>query len=226
MTNKLLVNFDFIVDLDFAMIKFIKENYYDSQYVSKNILDMSEDSIKNILINRKYINPLELLFKDNDTTDLYFELTTEKINFLLDYATVYDTYPLLITMKNNASSLDIIIHCNNTYEENYIKNLNGGFNTITCSNANITVNKYDIFYIKYLAQIIEYQHLEGKHIYVANARYNMDDGKDRLKTDIAMLFGDVNLLHSMDLYVDYKYKLQENHKEINPMYSIKRGDNI
>ena len=217
-TNKLLVDFDFIVDLDLAMVKFVKENYYSSQYVSKDILNKTEDELKNILVNRKYINPLELIFTDSDSTDLYFELTTEKINFLLKYATIYDSYLLLITLRNNASLLEITIHCNNKYEEEYIKSLNGNFNILTCNTKDIDVNKYNIFYIKYLAQIIQYPHLEGKHIYVANARYNMEDGKDILNTNLSILFGDVNLMHSMDLYVDFKYELQQEHREINPEY--------
>lgn len=231
MINKIrvLVDFDFLVDLDLALFKFIKDNYYDSEYVNKDILDIENElEIKDILINRDLTDPMSILIPDSDTTDLYFDLMYHKINLLLDYATVYDTYPLLITMHNNASNLDISILCKNQYEKKFIKELDNSnmFEIIMSNYDNIDVDKYDIFYIKYFSQVLLFPRMECKHIYLANIAPNMENDKDIVNINMSILCGDVNIIHTMDLYTDVKYRLRQEHKEINPEYKYKTTGGI
>ena len=221
---RILVNFDFIVDLDIAMIKYIINQFEPNPHIDKSILDLEDDELKYRLINRESINPLTLLFPNDDVDDLYFELLDEdRVYFLYDYAQVYDTYLLLNTLVNNGTNMNIIIHCNHEYEKECIKFLNehtgSSFKTLTCKFEDIKTEKYDVFYVKYFAQLGRYRNMEGKHIYLANARYNMEKGKDVPILSFSMIFGDINLIHTMDLYKKIKMDYIEEHEEINPSFS-------
>ena len=72
--NELLVEFDFLVDLDMALFRLVKDKYSNSEYVDKNIINMNNEyRIIRMLLYRKHINPLEILMPSIETTKLYKE---------------------------------------------------------------------------------------------------------------------------------------------------------
>lgn len=205
--NTILVEFDFIIDLDLAMIKFIRDNYNNPEYVNQDTINITDDNVLIYkLLYRNTINPLELLFNnDIDPTNLYYEILDN--DKLLDYATPADTFGLLITFLREATFIDITILCKNEEQRNFINKLNSNLKTIIANNKkSIDLDKYTVVYLKYYVNAIEYDNINGKHIYIANARYNMDETNPKEPIyAISNLIADTNIIHTMDLYTKIKY---------------------
>ena len=205
--NELLVEFESLVDLDLAMYKFIRDNYSDSEYVDqKFIKEKDERAIIYTLLNRKHINPLEIIMPGLETTNLYYDIMNNHYDELLEYATAYDTFGLMITFLNNASSIGITVWCKSKLEERFIKKLNPILNTIVIPNRrDIVLSKYKVIYVKYIAYLAEYSDIKGKHIYIAAAKFNMEEDKDMVSS-LCCMYSDVNIFHLIDFYTGVKYR--------------------
>lgn len=203
--HKLLVEFEFIVDLDMALFKLIKDNYNNPDFVNQSIINQAnEKKIIEMMLNRDHINPLEL-FIYGESTNLYNDFISNHLDELLKYAKAYDTFGLFITYLKYTNS-NITVLCDNKQQENYIKSLNNKLNTIISTRENIVLMNYDAIYIKYYPYAVKYNDtLKGKTIYIANAKYNMEPDKDFPIVGISSLVGDVNNVRLIDLYKDIKF---------------------
>lgn len=212
--NELLVDFDIIFDLDLAIYRLIRNKYKDTPYVNKEVILLnSEYDAIHMLLNRKSINPLEIIMPDYDTSKLYKKLISNKKS-LLKYTKPSDIMYLLNTFMNNASSISITIHCNDSDELDYFisisKILNMHYTIITGNRKNIDLSGFTSIYTKNLIDLIKFNNIEGKNLYIANTGYNSVNIKDNAKT-IALL-ASANEVKLIDMYKDVKYI---NKKEIN-----------
>jgi hypothetical protein len=205
--NELLVEFESLIDLDLAMYYYIKDKFPNSEYVDQDFInEKNEMAIIYKLLNRKHINPLEIIMPGLETTNLYFDIMNNHYEELLEYATAYDTFGLMITFLNNASSVNITVWCKSKIEEDFIKKLNPILNTIIIPNRrDIVLSKYTVMYVKYIAYLAQYSHIKGKHIYIAAAKYNMEEDEDMVSS-LCYIYSDVNILHLTDLYTTIKYR--------------------
>ena len=89
--NRILVEFDMLVDLDLAIFKYIKDKYNNPDYVDQNIIKMNDEKqIIQMMLNRQCINPLEILIPDEDVLDLYYDIINNHMDELLKYAKASD----------------------------------------------------------------------------------------------------------------------------------------
>ena len=212
--NRILVEFDMLIDLDLAIFKYIKDKYNNPNYVDQNIIKMHDErQIIQMMLNRQCINPLEILIPDMEVLELYHDIMNNHMDELLQYAKASDLFGLMITFLREASSLEITILCKSQLESDFIKSLNNRLNTVVYKNyKNVPVNTYTILYIKYYPSVLEYNTIEGKHIYISNARYNMEPDSNMPTIAISGLVGDVNIIHMIDMYKDIKVERIENHE--------------
>ena len=202
--NRLLVEFEMVVDLDLALFKLMKDKY-NSDILDKDIMSLTHEiDIIKFMITRKCINPLELMIPNHDSKNIYYQLMDD--DELLYYANVCDIFLLMVTFLREASSIDITVLCENKSQEDYIKKCNKNINTIISSRETVDLNNYDVLYVKYLASLYKYKEVRGKNIYLANARYNMDDEIPLFPNrQLISVFADVNLFKTIDLYKDIRY---------------------
>lgn len=212
--NELLVEFEFVVDLDLALYKFIKDNYSSSKYVNELFMKMNnEEAIIYNLLNRKNINPLNLIMPGYDVDGLYNEIMTNKYEDLLSYASTYDTFPLMVTFLKSASSVDLDIWCRSKLESDFIKSLNSKVDTIIVpKREDININKYSALYVKYIPSLNEYKNLNGKHIYIPAAKWNMDREKNIVSME-CVPFSGTNVIHLIDLYKRVKFRYRKEDKK-------------
>lgn len=206
--NIILVEFEFIVDLDLALFRLIRKKYAYSRYVDKHIISMNNEfKIIEKLINRPDENPLKLIMPKIDSDKLYQQFLNEDEEELLSYATPYDSLYVLITFLNQASSIDIDILCRNQLEADYVKNLNPKLGTvISPRKSDLDIDKYAAIYMKYISSAKDYKGLGGKTIYISLAEYNYNQKTHQVNPIVLILFGDVNIFKQMDLYTLVKYK--------------------
>ena len=212
--NRILVEFDMLIDLDLAIFKYIKDKYNNPNYVDQNIIKMHDErQIIQMMLNRQCINPLEILIPDMEVLELYHDIMNNHMDELLQYAKASDLFGLMITFLREASSLEITVLCKSQLESGFIKSLNNRLNTVVYKNyKNVPVNTYTILYIKYYPSVLEYNTIEGKHIYISNARYNMEPDYNIPTIAISGLIGDVNIIHMIDMYRNIKVERIENHE--------------
>lgn len=213
--NNLLVEFDFLIDLDMALFKLIREEYNNTNLVDQNIIKINDEKqIAKLMINRKHINPLEIIIPKIDTTDLYLDLIENHMDEILRHAKAYDTFGLMITLLKEASSVDITVLCQTELQKQFINKLNPILNTIVIKNrADVPLARYTALYLKYYANALEYKNLAGKHIYVSAAGFNMEEDKNMLSYAISVMVADVNIIHTIDLYREVKYNYERKNLE-------------
>lgn len=208
---KILAEFEFIVDLDYAMYSMIKAKYSESIYVNRRIFKLTDDvDIKKLLINRDEVNPLVKFFPGMDTNSLYHQILDDNEEELLQYAGLYDSFRLLVAFQERASSVkSITILCRNQIEADFVSKFNSSFSTVISDKESIDTSEYNILYLKYFNEAIRYKNLTGKAIYIANAKYNYDKQTNLINPDMVVLFADSNEIKLIDLYLNPKYIQKE-----------------
>lgn len=208
--NALLVEFDFVVDIDIAIWRFIKNRFATSDLVDKDLIAIDDDNeIRYILLSRQPKNPLELLIPGQDTNKLYDELITDRKQFsgLLKYSEPYNTFGLMVTFLRAASSVAIDILCKDQIESDHIKSLNPILDTVINSDKkSINLNDYSAMYLKYYTNAIDYSAIAGKHIYIPMAQYNMQHNMNTMDLTMTALLAENNQIHLIDLYQDIKFR--------------------
>lgn len=215
--NELLVDFDIIFDLDLAMYRLVRSKYKNAPYIDKKAISLkSEYDAIYLLLNRKSTNPLSAIIPNYDTSKLYKSLLSNKKE-LLKYAKPTDILYLLNTFMENASSISIAIHCNDIDELDYFmyisKMLNMHFTAILGKKQSIDISGFTSIYVKNLKDSIKFTSLMGKHLYIANTRYNSI--QDKSNSDIISLLSNANEIKMIDMYKNAKYININNIKEIN-----------
>ena len=205
--NELLVEFDFLINMDIAMYYYVKENFAESPYVNKQLMDVPyEDAVNQLLLNRKHINPLELIIPGMDTMELYKDLMANHEAELLEYAKAYDTFPLMITYLN-LSSVGIMVLCKNDLEVQFINKLNNRLKCMVIADrSKVNLRPYTVIYVKYFASLIEFPVINGKNIFIAAAKFNMEDDEDCVDKRLTLLYTQSNDVHLIDLYRDMKFR--------------------
>ena len=212
--NFLLVEFESIIDIDYGIYKYVRENYYGSPYFNKTPLQLRTDvDVLQLLISRSSVNPLSVLSDENMST-LYVEMLEDKAvkEQILANSRPYDTFGLMVTFLMEASSLDLEVLCSDDLEAEHIKKLNTSLKTIVMPREALNMENYSVIYPKYLAYLLLYpQPVEGKHIYIPMAKYNMQDDEPVINLELGLVLSQTNLIHLYDPYkcVSYRFSPRE-----------------
>ena len=208
--NEILVDFNFLVDLDLAMFKFIKTEYNNPKFVDQKILSLQDEKeIIQLLLYRDSLNVLETLIPKENTLEMYKDIMNNKMDSLLKYAKASDIFGLMITFLREGSSVDVTVLCESKLQADFIHSLNPILKTTVSSRKNIALSKYNVIYSKFYSDILKYNNVAGKNIYIANAKYNMEPGKNIPNMAISTLVGDINIIRTIDLYRNIKYRKED-----------------
>ena len=208
--NEILVDFNFLVDLDLAMFKFIKTEYNNPKFVDQKILSLQDEKeIIKLLLYRDSVNVLETLIPKENTLEMYKDIMNNKMDSLLKYAKASDIFGLMITFLREGSSVDVTVLCESKLQADFIHSLNPILKTTVSSRKNIALSKYNVIYSKFYSDILKYNNVAGKNIYIANAKYNMEPGKNIPNMAISTLVGDINIVRTIDLYRNIKYRKED-----------------
>ena len=203
--NALLVEFEFMVDTDIGLWRFIKEAYYDDPVVNREFLDFEESKATAALIARQKRNPLALIAPLCDYDTLYDELMTNQELTVLQHSTPYSSFGMIRTINNEASSVTIDILCQNEIEVEYIRTLAEELNVIVGPKSEVDPERYSAFYLKYITSFRDYPEMRRRYVYVANAGFNTEPGKYCLNLEVGAAIEAENVLKSIDPYQYIKF---------------------
>lgn len=65
-----LIDFDFIVDTDMGLIRFIRQRFQDPRAFKLDIVNKSDREILSLLYSREHINPLSIISTENNMSDI------------------------------------------------------------------------------------------------------------------------------------------------------------
>ena len=219
--NALLVDFESVINLDYAMYRYARKKYGKSKLLNQDLFkdNISDNAIRAALLERRHINPFEIFIPSKDPEllkDLYYKVIEDPE--LLDYAEPYDTFRLMLTFLREASSVYIEIRCDNQAQADYIQKIsNGELLTNVKKRCDVPIDEYSVIYVKYLIYVLEYpQPLMCKNIYVHTAGYNMLEESNSLDPRIVHSLNDYNKIMTIDPYREIKY--------IPPELIIDKGD--
>ena len=209
--NELLVEFDFLINMDIALYHYVKNNFAESPYVDKRLMRVPDESIMyvhEVLIHRKHINPLETILPGMDTDGLYEDLMTNHEAELLEYARAYDTFPLMITYLNLAS-VGIRVLCKNDLEAQYITKLNKRLPCMVMPDySKVVLDPFTVIYVKYFATLLKFPVINGKNIFIPAAKFNMEEDEDCVNKSLTWFYTQSNDVHLIDLYKYIKFRFK------------------
>lgn len=207
--NRLLVEFEFVIDLDLAILKMMKEEYKNSSFIIDRLRSFNNEyRMIEMMIHRDNSNPLTALIVDGyDTSKLYDQIINEKEQLLLDkYAKPADSFGLMVTYLTHSYSAVVTILCRNSIEEQFIKSKNANMPTLVSSKADVNLDEYDVLYVKYADHLQDYGAISGKNIYIAKTKYNCE-GDASIHSNVELLsnYAFSNIFHLIDIYKYVKY---------------------
>lgn len=205
-----LIDFEMLVNVDYGIIKLIKRDYNNGEYIDLDYLDKVKDSVLiSELYLRDYENPLELVLKDdyiNQADGLLNQIYKEKYKDVLDLSVMTNVSSLMQMYTNGQymsnDEFSVTVLCKNLIEEHYIKLKNPEYNTLVVSDKKkVDVNMYDYFYIKNFKDLLDYNRLLKKNLYIARYGFNREPGRvNTLKLSISEKLADFNQLFFIDIY--------------------------
>lgn len=197
-TNKVLVDFEIIMDLDLATVYYLITHCKTPEILNTNIgLADTLSGIRNILLFRKTRNPLEVCIKEEykDSIDvLYKDLMNTYEKEILNLTRPNDLFNYFYMLSRTDNLVNITINCNTELQKEMIDKI---MPTVYTTINERDLEEYDTLYLKYSDDIIEYNNIEKKKIYIANAMYNLETG---LFKKSILLICDHNIINTIDLY--------------------------
>lgn len=177
---EILVEFESIIDLDFAMLSMVQSEYNNPKFIDQSIMHLSAHDVKSRLLNRKHECPLSICVQDLETAiNLYKEIMETQYTKLLSYQTPTGVFKLTeVYDKNDGTNVTIL--CQSNEEVEVIRLYDKTINVIVVDNkSEVDVSKYDVFILKSYANIFSYTNkFVEKHIFVLDYRFNLTFGDD------------------------------------------------
>lgn len=187
-----LIDFDFLVNTEFGLIKFIQSNFMDDRVFKLDMLSRSDREILSLLYSRTNYNPLSIISTEDNMKDidkLYesFMDTYKKdiISCSVSEKKIYEFVSVAV-MTGSSSGTRVSIAVKDDYEINAIKRRLGKAN-ISDLRDSIDIKNYDPLYVKdqYFLINNNCKDITHKNIYFSMRRYvkdylNLMDTKPKL----------------------------------------------
>jgi hypothetical protein len=217
--NRILVEFDVIIDTDLAIMKLIQEKYNNPKFIDQNIMSLSLHDIKEELLNRVNESPLSVcVYGIDNANSLYKELTNNNYSDILEYQSPTGIFKLMEVYHNN-DNMKVTILCSSQEEVDIIKSY-GDFTTLIKKREDVDLNDYDVLFLKSIHRIFEFnkENMTGKHIFVMGYKYNLmeDDNGNLLPNPLVVRpLLPHNRVGIVDVYpVEDKILIRRNNKNI------------
>lgn len=202
-SSNILFDFDAIVDMDIAIVRFFKEYLSDSIYVDYDMMQNNDEYFfKAMLIDREDKNPVKMMLR-NDTKDsadlIYNELIADHYEELLKMAPPLSVFDLMIT-ASKTNIINCTVLCKNQYEKQYIKKVSKECITIDYSNE-LNLDLYNCLYIKNFDFLLKFPDLRAKDVYILSYKYNLEPRQDNIpRLDIFKKISNSIKLHIISPY--------------------------
>lgn len=171
-----LIDYDFIVNTEFGLIRFIREFYQDEDFFDLDVLNKSDREILSLLYSRSNYNPLSIICRNSNTdflSQLYDGFFDEYKKEIIGASTTSTSIVNFIKMMLASSVSNVSICVRDDIEEDNIKAYFKRCNTIRKNNVSY-IKTFDVFYVKDYKFFTDNEYRpKGKNIYLTNRKYNL-----------------------------------------------------
>jgi len=210
--NTVLFDFEAVIDIDYSIVTFLRD-ISNQKYIRPSIIEADYNFLKSLILTRRNNNPLSVLLSDeylNSIDDIYNSLLKND-NYYDQIIRLSEHNDVFKLMQTYRKTLDGVIKCDvlchNHIQEGFIKSVDSTINTILKNKEeNFNVKRYDSIFIKYYPDVLKFDKLEGKHIFLLNYQFNLEENTNKIipKLDISFYVTDVNKVYMVDPYIDFK----------------------
>ena len=171
-----LIDYDFIVNTEFGLIRFIREFYQDEDFFDLDVLNKSDREILSLLYSRSNYNPLSIICRNSNTdffSQLYDGFFDEYKKEIIGASTTSTSIVNFIKMMLTSSVSNVSICVRDDIEEENMKAYFKRCNTIRRNNVSY-IKTFDVFYVKDYKFFTDNEYRpQGKNIYLTNRKYNL-----------------------------------------------------
>ena len=180
-----LIDFNFIVNTDIGLIRFIRDQFADERAFNLNTLSKSDREILSLLSCRNNWNPLSIISVEDNLSNIdklynsfFRDYKKEIINLSITKNNIYDFVNTMI-LAGSGNGFHTKIFVEDDYEKQFISK---HFKRVIYINKKDkeTIQTMDPYYVKDYRFFVEHKfNISGKNIYVYNYPYNIEFFKNQ-----------------------------------------------
>lgn len=177
-----LIDFDFIVNTEVGLIRFIREFFQDDDVFDLNVLNKSDSEILSLLYSRTHYNPLSIIMKKINKSDedhekymdmvyngYFYEYKKEIITASTSSNKILDFVRLMISSQSTNTYLSV----KDDIEESSLRSYFNKSKIVNLSDKSF-IKSFDAYYAKDYKFFIDNNiRLKGKSVYITNKKYNI-----------------------------------------------------
>ena len=181
-TLSALIDFDFIVNSELGLIRFIKIKFRDPRAFKIDILNKSDREILSLLYSRENINPLSIISTEENMKDIdglynsFFDTyKREIIDLSVVEKSIFNFVNMVISSRANYG-INLTISVRDDIEKNEIKSHFNGFNQFIDRSDIASIRNRNPYYVKDYSIFTDNGliDLSDKKIYTSPRKYNMN----------------------------------------------------
>jgi len=210
--NNVLLELDTIIDLDYGIIKLIRQKYNNLEYMKDYMLNADEYFTKCMILSRKDPNPVTIMLQDkylDNANSIYEDMLEQDMDTILELTPPTNIFGLLQTYRKTDGIIKCTILCKNVREEQYIKSIDPSLNVIVGDHS-VDLTIYDSIFIKNYRDTLKYNklnRLEGKSLFISRYDFNLQPERDEdtVLFDVSVFIADVNKVYLVTPYTNFKF---------------------
>lgn len=179
-----LISFYSIIDTDFGLINLIYDQYLDETIFKKDFFNKTTIDIVREIYNRRDINPLYLIAKEEVSRELldqyYKEFIENKIVDILNYSISTEIINLIEDFNQSKDVISTIL-CYNKSQIDLLDNepkLADNKKILLTSLNDREKDKYIHFFFKNVDEVEPFKKLRNKNFYFSSSYINLDENND------------------------------------------------
>ena len=179
-----LISFYSIIDIDFGLINLIYDQYLDESVFKKDFFERTPIEIIRDIYNRRDINPLYLISKDNISKELldqyYKEFIENKMDDILRYSISTEILNLIDSFNQSKDVMATIL-CYNKMQIDLLNQehkLANNKKILLSSLDDKGKDKYVHFFFKNVDEVETFKKLRNKDFYFSSSYINLDERND------------------------------------------------
>lgn len=181
-TLNAIIDFDFIVNSELGLIRFIKSRYQDERAFKLDILNKSDRDILSLLYSRDNYNPLSVISTEENMHDIdalyasfFRHFKREIIDLSTAESSIVEFVRMVIAAKTNYG-VSLSIAVKDDLEKKEIESHFNGFNVFIEKSEVDSIKAKNPLYVKDYKFFLDngISELSDKKIYTSPRKYNMD----------------------------------------------------